>query len=85
MQNKSFQNLDFYKRNASASHEAKYDLTERKPYALDNIRYLACALAAWISQLLHHGRIHSYPARYCNCDFDYQFDFRTQVIVSSRQ
>jgi hypothetical protein len=75
----------FDKRNETASREARYDLTERKPYALDNIRYLACALAAWIGQLLHIGRIHSYPARYCDCDPDYQFNPGSASVVNSHQ
>ncbi len=71
------------KRNRTASREARYDLTERKPYALDNIRDLARALAAWAGQLLHAGRLHSHPAGHCDCGADHSVDLRPAAIVSS--
>jgi hypothetical protein len=55
--------FDVDKRKAGARREAEVRLNRKEPYALDNLCDLARALAAWISQLLHLGRIHSHPAR----------------------
>src|SRR6059058_4773612 len=62
---------------AAEPHRTKEHMTEPKgTYALDNIRDLTGALAAWTSQLLHAGRIHSHPARHCDCGADSPIDPR---------
>src|SRR5216117_79361 len=77
------ENLHFDKRSRTASREGRYDLTERKPYVVDNICDLAGALAAWTGQLLHAGRIHSHPARDCDCGADHSVAFRSPAFVTS--
>ena len=81
---KQFQKiLHFHKRSRTASREGRYDLTERKLYAVDNICDLAGALAAWTGQLLYDGRIHSHPPRDCDCGADHSVDLRPPAPVKS--
>jgi hypothetical protein len=58
---------------------------KEQSYALDNIRYSAGAVAAWISQLVHVGRVHSYPARDRCCRADYPADLRTTGIITAKR
>ena len=66
---------------------AKIGMFNRKeqPYALDNIRYSAGTMAAWISQLVHTRRVHSHPARDRDCGADYPTDLRTPRIITSKR
>lgn len=66
---------------------AKIGMFNRKEqsYALDNIRYSAGAMAAWISQLVHDGWVHSHPARDRDCGADSPTDLRTPGIVTSKR
>jgi hypothetical protein len=67
---------------AAEAPRAKLRMTQPKgPYALDNIRNLTRALAAWIGQLLYAGRFHSYPARDCHCGADNPIDLRPAAVV----
>jgi hypothetical protein len=69
---------------APEPYPTKEHVTYRKEhYALDNIRDLIGALAAWAGQLVHAGRIHSHSARYCDCSADYPVDFRPAGFVRS--
>src|SRR6266576_3613179 len=66
---------------------AKIGMFNRKEqsYALDNIRYSAGTMAAWISQLVHVGRVYSHPARDRDCRADYPTDLRTPRIITSKR
>lgn len=66
---------------------AKIGMFNRKEqsYALDNICYSVGTVAAWISQLVHTGRIYSHPARDCDCRADYPIDLRTARIITSNR
>jgi hypothetical protein len=66
---------------------AKIGMFNRKEqsYALDNIRYSAGAMATWISQFVHDGRVHSYPARDRGCRADYPVALRTPRIMTPKR
>src|SRR5262249_18346510 len=66
---------------------AKIGMFNRKEqsYALDNIRYSAGTVAAWVSQLIHDGRVHSHPARDRDCRADYPTDLPTPGIITSKR
>jgi hypothetical protein len=52
---------------------------------VDNIRYSAGAMAAWISQLVHDGRVHSHPARDRGCGADSPTDLRAPGTITPTQ
>ena len=58
---------------------------KEQTYAVDNIRYSAGTVAAWISQLLHTRRVHSHPARNRDCGADHPADLRTPGIITSKR
>src|SRR5207244_5198427 len=79
------QNFCVHKAQACRRREGEVRFNRKEPYALDNLCDLARALAAWISQLLHLGRIHSHPACDRHCRADYQSDSRPASLVTLRQ
>ncbi len=67
-------------------YPTKEHVTNRKErYALDNIRDLAGAVAAWTRELLHAGWVYSHPACHCDRSLDHPVDPRPAAAVDSNR
>ena len=66
---------------------AKIGMFNRKEqsYALDNIRYSAGTVAAWVSQLVHARRVHPHPARDRDCRVNHPADLGAPRIITSKR